>query len=92
MDTSPQKILIVDDEINRIIGLELGADDYLPKPFNPLKLSAACAPCYGVDRLSCHRQSDPRRPIDAISAMTRQFMDFVRPDDDAASMDIELDA
>ncbi len=30
--------------------------------------------------------------IDAISAMTRQFMDFVRPDDAAASIDIDLDA
>ena len=28
------------DDMNRIIGLQIGADDYLPKPFNPLELVA----------------------------------------------------
>ena len=35
---SPVNVLLLTargDDVDRIIGLEIGADDYLPKPFNP---------------------------------------------------------
>jgi DNA-binding response OmpR family regulator len=31
------------DDADKIVGLELGADDYLAKPFNPRELLAGCA-------------------------------------------------
>ena len=38
------------DEVDRIVGLEMGADDYLPKPFNPRELAARVRPCCGGRR------------------------------------------
>ena len=39
--TTPILILTArGDEVDRILGLELGADDYMPKPFNPRELVA----------------------------------------------------
>ena len=29
-----------DEEVDRVVGLELGADDYVPKPFSPRELVA----------------------------------------------------
>jgi DNA-binding response OmpR family regulator len=42
------------DDIDRIIGLEVGADDYLPKPFNPRELVARIR--------AILRRMDERRP------------------------------
>jgi two-component system response regulator CpxR len=40
---SPVSVLLLTargEEVDRIVGLEIGADDYLPKPFNPRELLA----------------------------------------------------
>jgi DNA-binding response OmpR family regulator len=49
------------NEQDRILGLEMGADDYLPKPFNPREL---CARIEAILR----RTGDDRAPLDARSA------------------------
>ncbi len=43
------------DDTDRIVGLELGADDYLPKPFNPRELLARMK---AVLRRSTHEDRD----------------------------------
>lgn len=43
---SPMPVIMLTargEEQDRIVGLEMGADDYLPKPFNPRELSARIA-------------------------------------------------
>jgi len=43
------------EDVDRIVGLELGADDYLPKPFNPRELAARIR--------AILRRYEPRAPI-----------------------------
>jgi two-component system response regulator CpxR len=45
------------DHVNRIVGLQMGADDYLPKPFDPLELVARIN---AVLRRTHDAQSDTR--------------------------------
>ncbi|MEN8168441.1 MAG: response regulator [Pseudomonadota bacterium] len=44
------------EDIDRIIGLEVGADDYLPKPFNPRELSARVK---AILRRTCEQEDSP---------------------------------
>lgn len=39
-DTPVLMVTARGDDVDRIVGLEIGADDYLPKPFNPRELVA----------------------------------------------------
>lgn len=46
------------EEADRIVGLELGADDYLPKPFNPRELLARLAAVLRRGRAAPVKRSD----------------------------------
>src|ERR1700741_5010653 len=59
------------DDVDRIVGLEMGADDYLPKPFNPRELLARVN--------AVLRRRSPAGPpgAPASSTETHAFGDFV---------------
>ena len=62
------------DEDDRIRGLDLGADDYVTKPFSPRSWSAASAPC-------CAAWSRPRRRRRSRSSIDDDLsIDFPRRD------------
>ena len=45
------------DETDRLIGLELGADDYIVKPFSPRELVARTARCCAGCAAGCNRRA-----------------------------------
>lgn len=58
------------EDVDRIVGLELGADDYLAKPFNPRELTARIK--------AILRRAPPLKPGEAYAGGTRyQFANFV---------------
>ena len=46
------------DDLDRILGLEIGADDYLPKPFNPRELAARIRAILRRAKASSSTQND----------------------------------
>ncbi len=51
------------DEFDRILGLELGADDYLPKPFNPRELVARISAILRRSGWQADNRSAMRPPV-----------------------------
>lgn len=55
------------DDVDRIVGLEMGADDYLPKPFNPRELVARL-------RAILRRSGDPPGKSSMVAATIRHHV------------------
>lgn len=56
------------DDVDRIVGLEIGADDYLPKPFNPRELVARIR--------AVLRRAQPMEPATAATRETLRVGDI----------------
>ena len=60
VDTAILMLTARDEDIDKILGLELGADDYLTKPFNPRELVARVK---AILRRGERKDSDDAKPI-----------------------------
>jgi DNA-binding response OmpR family regulator len=54
------------DDVDRIVGLEIGADDYLPKPFNPRELLARIRAILRRSREAGARDTDDKLKVDDV--------------------------
>nr|WP_217430711.1 response regulator transcription factor [Duganella vulcania] len=72
------------DAIDRIIGLEIGADDYLPKPFEPRELLARV-------RAILRRRVEHRHQPDNTPQRAAEFLRFGRLEIDPAAHAARLD-
>jgi len=62
------------EEIDRVVGLEIGADDYVPKPFSPRELSARVR---AVLRRTRDASPEPAHPAAfAVNGSKRQVLYF----------------
>ena len=64
-----------DDEIDRILGLEMGGDDYVTKPFSPRELVARIR---AVLRRTTRDDADPERPREVLRGRLRLDLEAFR--------------
>ena len=62
IDTPVLMLTARDEEVDRIVGLEMGADDYLPKPFNPRELVARARAILRRTKDRQEKNQDPFTP------------------------------
>jgi two-component system, OmpR family, response regulator len=76
------------EEVDRIVGLELGADDYVPKPFNPRELLGRIR---AVLRRAAHAPRDPSpESVRAFSFAGWRLDTVTRSLTDASGRQIDL--
>ena len=59
-----------DEDVDKIIGLEVGADDYMTKPFNPRELVARVR---AILRRSAPERAKPARARSSRTAISRSM-------------------
>jgi two-component system, OmpR family, alkaline phosphatase synthesis response regulator PhoP len=72
------------DDVDKIVGLELGADDYMVKPFNPRELVARVK--------AVLRRSDGQRPIGPVFTVADIRLDTARRETQVGGQAISLRA
>jgi len=75
--TRPYRVLLLTargEEIDRIVGLEMGADDYLGKPFNPRELMARMKAILRRSQRSVDAPSTPGEAGFHVDARKRQIL------------------
>ncbi|MEL6150566.1 MAG: response regulator transcription factor [Chloroflexota bacterium] len=70
-----------DDDVDKIVGLELGADDYLTKPFNPRELVAR------IRAIMRRTERPPRDSADEGSSAIQLENLLIEPDQRSVSVD-----